>query len=291
MLIACLGWGSLVWDPRELPVRREWFADGPLLPIEFARKSGGDRVTLVLLRKAPLVRSLWTLMSVEDLQAAKEALADREGMRGENKTKDIGYWSLRENSGGVILEIIAKWASNVVGIEAVIWTDLAPTFSNEYNPGLADKVIAHLRCPTLSHEKRQYAEQYIRRAPKQIDTEVRRKIEQELGWLPQSICRTGRAATGAMHEHLDLASRATVVGLYSSGGHSFRCRALKYAWRPHEPEELRPTCLGAHRSRAGRGTCSPRRVCCSRCSCDGHRIGCFDRLLVGRQATGLGQHV
>jgi hypothetical protein len=79
MLIACLGWGSLVWDPRELPVRRGWFADGPLLPIELARKSSGDRVTFVLLDKAPLIRSLWALMSVFDLNSAKDALADRGG--------------------------------------------------------------------------------------------------------------------------------------------------------------------------------------------------------------------
>jgi hypothetical protein len=120
MLIACLGWGSLVWDPRELPVRHQWFADGPLLPIEFARKSRDDRATLVLLPKAPFVRSLWALMSVSELQAAKEALADREGMTGDNKTKHIGHWSPHAHSAGVGLELIEKWARNVVGIEAVI---------------------------------------------------------------------------------------------------------------------------------------------------------------------------
>jgi hypothetical protein len=97
MLIACLAWGSLVWDPRELPVRHEWFTDGPLLPIEFARQSNDDRVTLVLLPEAPLVRSLWALMSVTGLEAAKVALADREGRKG--KTDKIGYWTRREQFG------------------------------------------------------------------------------------------------------------------------------------------------------------------------------------------------
>jgi hypothetical protein len=171
----------LVWDPRELPVRRGWFADGPLLPIELARESSGGRVTFVLLDKAPLVRSLWALMSVSNLQAAKEALADREGLTANPKTRDIGHWSANGHSDGAGIEAIANWASNV-GIEAAIWTDLDATFSEEYQPDLADDVIAHLR--SLPHEKRQNAEQYIRRAPKQIDTEVRRSIERELGWVP-----------------------------------------------------------------------------------------------------------
>lgn len=180
MLIACLGWGSLVWDPRELPVRREWFADGPLLPIEFARQSSGDRVTLVLLEKAPVVHSLWALMSVSELNVAKEALANREGMTGKDKTKNIGFWRGDQNSAGLSVEDIAEWA-NRVDIEAVIWTALCPTFSDEYSPGLADKVIDHLR--SLSHEKRLNAERYVRRTPRQIDTQVRRRIEREFGWL------------------------------------------------------------------------------------------------------------
>jgi hypothetical protein len=176
MLIACLGWGSLVWDPRELPVRGEWFADGPLLPIEFARKSNDDRVTLVLLPGGPPIRSLWALMSVTDLEEAKEALADREGRKGPNKAEKIGYWSPRWQS-GTSAEVIGKWASNVVGVDAVIWADMDVSFDH---PDLADKVITHLR--SLSYEKCQNAERYIRRAPRQIDTEVRRRIEKELGW-------------------------------------------------------------------------------------------------------------
>jgi hypothetical protein len=115
-------------------------------------------------------------MSITALEEAKEALADREGRKGSNKTEKIGYWSPKGQS-GTSAEVIGEWASNVVGIDAVIWTDLDATFDH---PNLDDKVIAHLR--SLPYEKGQNAERYIRRAPRQIDTEVRRRIEKELGW-------------------------------------------------------------------------------------------------------------
>src|SRR6266849_7923688 len=81
MRIACLGWGSLIWDPQALPIQRCWFNDGPLLPIEFARHSSGDYITLVIVPEARCVRSLWALMSVPDLATARVKLAEREGIR------------------------------------------------------------------------------------------------------------------------------------------------------------------------------------------------------------------
>lgn len=76
-MIACLGWGSLVWNPQNLPVRRSWFLDGPLLPLEFTRESRNMRVTIVLTRDAAKIRSLWALMSCGDLDSAKRALCER----------------------------------------------------------------------------------------------------------------------------------------------------------------------------------------------------------------------
>ena len=49
-MIACIGWGSLIWDRRNLDVDGHWRADGPTLPVEFARQSSDGRITLVLVQ-------------------------------------------------------------------------------------------------------------------------------------------------------------------------------------------------------------------------------------------------
>ena len=41
MRIAILGWGSLIWDPRDPCVQGDWQPDGPRLPIKVARTSEG----------------------------------------------------------------------------------------------------------------------------------------------------------------------------------------------------------------------------------------------------------
>lgn len=48
MKIAILGWGSLIWDKRNLRLAGEWQVGGPVLPIEFSRVSGYGRLTLVI---------------------------------------------------------------------------------------------------------------------------------------------------------------------------------------------------------------------------------------------------
>ena len=179
--IACLGWGSLVWDPRGLPIHREWFADGPFVQVEFTRQSQDGRITLVLEANAPPVRSLWAIMDSTDLAEAKRALQQREGIPNKHRSA-IGEWSKGETSPEMIIDLPEWAASN--GVECVIWTRLHPKFNGQ--DGCTPKIEEVLKYLTeLTGSKRDNAERYVRCAPKQIDTPYRRRMEAELHWTYQ----------------------------------------------------------------------------------------------------------
>ena len=178
--IACLGWGSLVWDPRELPIQRVWFQDGPMIPVEFARQSMDGRITLVLEPHAVPVRSLWAVMDATTLEAARDALARRESIPKKNEKTHIGSWSVGEGS-PELLPNLESWA-NATGIQRVICTALPPKFSGISQTPTAEEVINYLE--QLEGAQRDDAERYVRRAPRQIDTAYRRQIEARLHWTP-----------------------------------------------------------------------------------------------------------
>ncbi len=177
MQIACLAWGSLVWDPRDLPMTSGWYEDGPGVPVEFARQSGGHRLTLVLGETFPLVPSLWAWMDCSNLNDAIESLRRREG----TVAGRIGSWS----PGYDVPELIADlpgWAAEK-GASAVIWTALPPKFEgrDERIPSI-EEALDYLR--SLEDERRNGAEEYVRRAPTQVRTLYRIEFERQLGWFP-----------------------------------------------------------------------------------------------------------
>ncbi len=180
--IACLAWGSLVWDPRGLPHLPPWKRDGPAARVEFARQSRDGRITLVLEARGDPVPLLWAEMP-GDLEPSLLALRDREGITPPDWRSSIGCWRAGEAAPAAIPDLPA-WAG-LRGLGAVIWTALGPRYETRSMELLAcpplDWVLAHL--DGLRGEARVRAETYVRRAPAQIDTPYRRAIAALLGWV------------------------------------------------------------------------------------------------------------
>lgn len=176
MKIACLGWGSLVWNSGVLRCLGDWRTDGPELPLEFARTSRDKRLTLVLTLGARPVPSLWTELDYPSPEHAQEALAGREGC----ELPLIGCWPGYTPRHRLGADAIAKWAGER-GFEAVVWTALSPKFGERAGqaPASAEDAVAYLL--QLDAEAKARAREYIERAPAQVQTTFRPALQAALG--------------------------------------------------------------------------------------------------------------
>ena len=184
-MIICIGWGSLLWSPGELPLAGAWSPEGPELGVEFARQAANDRITLVVVEGSAPCRTLWAPLAVDSLAEARRALAAREGCDerwigvwpGAAGDLSAGHWTPGPAPPGYLA--VAEWAGER-GLRGAVWTGLPVGLRGARGvvPS-ADEVIAFLR--RLSGERRERAEEYIRRAPAQTRTPYRRQIERALG--------------------------------------------------------------------------------------------------------------
>src|SRR5579883_123803 len=180
MSIAILGWGSLIWDPRQLGESiGTWLDDGPVLRIEFSRISSDHRLTLVLDESNGVeVATLYTLSTRLKLEEALSDLAHREGMV---QTDRVGLVDRRNatsrSRSNYTAETVATWADQK-GLSAVIWTDLPSNFAEKrrirFSPETAAAYVS-----SLQGVERDAALEYIRRAPTQVDTPVRRLLREQ----------------------------------------------------------------------------------------------------------------
>lgn len=197
MRIACLGWGSLVWDPRSLPLERDkprWFTDGPELPVEFARQSSDGRITLVIVppnasEPVQAIQVLWAFMTCATVDEAHEALARREWgtgpvpphWTGKNwinwKTANIAKWTKAAGGNSAYSPKIGVWA-NVKGLDALVWTVLPPQFAGVRRVPTCAEVLGYLQGPSAPA----IAKDYICKTPPQIRTDYRTAIENVLHW-------------------------------------------------------------------------------------------------------------
>ncbi len=170
--IAVIGWGSLIYDPGCLKIKLEkWEKDGPRLPIEFARKSDGNRITLVIYpphfeHEDKWVTTYWNYLDVNTVDEARENLRQRERCLS---LKAIGYvYKGKPYCKDIeIGNIIKDWVRRKE-ISGVVWTDLESNIS-------LDKVIPHLK--SLKGDEYLKTKDYILNTPKQTITPLRSQLE------------------------------------------------------------------------------------------------------------------
>lgn len=190
MKTAILAWDSMVWDRRNLEiVGPAWHEDGPLLPIEFARTSESSsqpRFALVLhdhtTRYVPV---LWVESACADFQRARENLVawqKRDGDESVGSVQLSGGWKpfkaqltalCDDTVKDRVVTRIEEWL-HAKGFEAAIWSDRRAS---------AGDPIAYLKDLEKTGSSGT-AKDYVERAPAQIRTEIRERIEAEMKWLP-----------------------------------------------------------------------------------------------------------
>lgn len=185
MNIAVIGWGSLIWCPGLLLIKTRWHGNGPMLPLEFARISSGNRLTLVIYPGVSLQPTYWALSALEGLDDARANLRAREGMKTLEKIHGLDKDG--KTCGDIDTDVkacITQWLKEQSHLDAVIWTGLESNWQQKMQrPFYPKDAICFLR----GLEDKNRAEEYISNAPEVIRTKVRELIEEELGWKPSRL--------------------------------------------------------------------------------------------------------
>ncbi len=180
MKIAVIAWGSLIWDPRTLACKFEnWKTDGPTLPIEFSRISKDGRITLVIDEEhGTNIQTYWNTLSFTNLQEAKENLRFRE----KTEEKCISEVEASTTTNDPMLKEIQKWLQENE-LDAAIWTGIPSNWNAKRSPGYTrDEITKYLKesKDTPVWEK---LKNYIIKAPKQTQTNMRSFLESEIDRL------------------------------------------------------------------------------------------------------------
>jgi hypothetical protein len=180
MKIAILGWGSLLWDPRELQLAAPFELNGPSLPVEFCRVSKNQRLTLIIEESFGTLCSTYAAASACDtLDEALENLRVREGM---SSAADAGFvvTATQERSPAAAkrhpfaVETIADWTQNA-GYDAAIWTALDYNFESRTGEPFSVNAALRFLEKLEKHDSEAFARalDYIRKAPPATQTPVR----------------------------------------------------------------------------------------------------------------------
>jgi len=182
-LIAVIGFGSLIWNlasgGKALNLPSRWHKDGPLLRVEYSRVSSDHRLTLVIVRDAEPQQTLWAYSGYGTVEDARENLRVREG-RGV-LTEEIGAWTAGSHQGGdEDAQAVSRWA-RAKRLDGVVWTRLPPKDADGHSTRMLE-ARSRQYLSRLMGKDRTLAEEYIRKTPGQINTEVRKLARERLEW-------------------------------------------------------------------------------------------------------------
>lgn len=180
MRIAILGWGSLIWDKRDLPrIEADWSKGGPKLPLEFSRisKSRSGSLTLVIDPKKGV--NLPTRFAVSSRDNLDDAICDLR-RREDTTVRKIGYVDVTTGLQRCSVfpqasNIIRQWAADNK-FDAVIWTDLPSNFHRKTRKEFSVSNAIEYLISKLSDSAASIAREYISKAPNEIQTPLRRKL-------------------------------------------------------------------------------------------------------------------
>ena len=181
-----LGWGSLLWDEGRFPLhlKSKWDSNGPLLPLEFSRVSQSRDGALTLVVDPDNGENCRSNFAFSARKLLDDVICDLR-CRESTILRRIGFVDLvsdaqRSNVHPGLADVLRHWAQER-GFTSVVWTDLPSNF-NEGDRGQFSVEAAADYLRRLSADGTRKAREYIKRAPKSINTPLRRHVEKSEWW-------------------------------------------------------------------------------------------------------------
>ena len=197
MKTVILGWGSLLWDRRSNFEEQhgDWLFDGPNLKLEFSRISQTRNGALTLVLDYYNGTCCQVAYTLSKRKCPNDAICDLRSREG-TTLRNIGFYFADESLKNCYEEAfnniheeafnnIKNWAIKCK-IDVVIWTDLQSNFQDKTdNPFSIDNALAYLQ--NLNNEGKVKAAEYIRLAPKFINTALRKALQTQPWFTKQNF--------------------------------------------------------------------------------------------------------
>jgi hypothetical protein len=180
--IAILGWGSLLWEKTHREFDKHhgaWNLDGPVLKLEFSRKSVSRLNALTLVIDAIRGEECKVAYALSKRRTVEKALTDlreREGTSRRNIGCVFTDGSRLQGREARSVDVILQWSEGA-SLDVVLWTDLPVDFGDVPKNEFVKAAVNHIQ--QLPAEAKALAAEYVWRAPEFIVTPLRTALQAE----------------------------------------------------------------------------------------------------------------